>query len=425
MASDTVYAATLVVFIAVYALIAVRKIRGHDVPSWIPALAGGGAVLLVGAVTPQTAWDFVRWDAIELLLGMMLMTASLDYCGFFTIVADFLGKRFPERKTLLFAITTITSFLCMIMLNDAVVLIFTPIAIMSCRRLKADPVPYVIGIFTGANIGCAATFVGAPHCALAGSFGGVSFIQYALIAIPITIVCTIIASFMLKHHFSADLDKDFQFNNVEEEEIRTVSKNRMYACLSILAVMLILFTFNDQLGFGLGHISLVGGIIAMIVTSTSGSDAPKYIAKHVNWGILAFFFGLFILIAGVAEVGIIDSIATACGMDSKLPSIGTLALFTAVLSNLISNVPAVMLIGHIIQSNGAGTLLWAGLALISSFGANLTTIGSAANLIGIAEAEKRGFHVNFFRHLKVGVPITLVTCSVAVLYLYGLQCLGF
>ncbi len=228
---DTKFAATFAILIAVFALISLRRYKGHKIPSYLVVLVGGACVLLIGATTPRGAWGFIDWNIIGLLLGMMLITAALDWCGFFHLVADKLIKRYPDRTSFLCATVVFCSLLCTVILNDALIMIFTPIVIVFCKRMKADPFPYVVAVFTAANIGCAATFIGAPHCALCASFANLSFLKYTLIALPIVLLCTWITMVIFKRHFRKDLEKDYEFDHDDEDGMRELDRSMMYVCL--------------------------------------------------------------------------------------------------------------------------------------------------------------------------------------------------
>lgn len=194
-------------------------------------------------------------------MGMMLIAAALDKFGFFTLLAGRLIKRYPNKVSFLCATVVICSLLSMVILNDALIMIFTPIVIVFCRRMKADPFPFVVAVFTASNIGCAATFIGAPHCALCASFANMSFIEYTLIALPVTLLCTVLAMYIFKYHFRKDLEHDYERDCDKEDESQEVDRIPMYICLAILAGVLILFALSEYTKIPLGTVSVVGGIL--------------------------------------------------------------------------------------------------------------------------------------------------------------------
>lgn len=220
-------------------------------------------MLLIGAASPQEAWDFVDWDIIELLLGMMLLTAALDKSGFFHIVADRLTARYPDKMSFLCATLVICSLLCTVILNDALIMIFTPIVIVFCRRMHADPFPYIVAVFTAANIGCAATFIGAPHCALCASFAHMSFLKYTVIALPVVLLCTWITMLFFKRYFRKDLEKDYDFGPSADDGDFQVDPPLMKVCLLILGAMLLLFAMDEITHLRLGTVALGGGLAAL------------------------------------------------------------------------------------------------------------------------------------------------------------------
>ena len=160
----------------------------------------------------------------------------------------------------------------------------------------------------------------------------------------------------------------------------------------------------------------------MIIVLTDSMRAGGYVIRHVDWSILLFFTGLFVVIAGAVSSGLLDSMSELFGMgDGNVPSIGVLSGFSTVLANLVSNVPSVMLIGQLLPEGDM--VLWITLAVTSTFAGNLTLIGAAANIIVEDEGEKHGIRMDFFRYLRVGIPIAVITIVIATAYLYMLDIL--
>lgn len=410
----------LLAFLLTYSLIAVRKVHGHRIASWAAACIGAVLMLAFGVITPRYAWDFIDFGVVFQLIGMMLMTAALQYCGLFEIVVDRLMDRFDGRGHFLTAIMVMTALLTAVTLNDAVVLIFTPIVMRCCQRLRADPVPYLVGVFVAANIGCMATITGSPHNALVASESGISFILYSACAVPLTVVCMAFSVWFLRRFYTDRLDRDDDSLEHETFHSSEIDRPRLIAVCCVTAVAVVLFALSNYIGLEIYQIALGAGVVSLLIAMTKRPSAALFVAKHVDWSILVFFIGLFVVTAGVVGSGLIDSVAGVFGMgDGNVPSIAGLVGYSVVLSNLVSNVPSVMLIGQMLPVGE--TILWIALAFSASLAGNLTLIGAACNIIVQDEGERHGVRLNFFRFLKVGVPITVVTVVISVVYLYLLD----
>lgn len=413
---------SLAVFVLTYSLIAVRKVRGRRIKTWTAAVLGGGLMLLFGAVTPSEAYDYINFDVIMLLVGMMMLTASLQYCGFFEIVVDMLMERFDGRKSFLTGVMVITACLSAVMLNDAVVLIFTPIVLRCCQRVRADPVPYMVGVFVSANIGSAATVVGNPQNALVATMAGLDFVDYSVRVLPLAAICTVVSILILHRTYASRLGTEDPSLSNEVFNSREVDGPRLVAVVAVAIAALALFTVSGMVGVKVSEVALAAGAASLLIAMTGSVKAAAYVMRHVDWSILLFFIGLFVVIAGAASSGLIDSFSDAFGIGGgEVPSIGVLAAFSAVMANLVSNVPSVMLIGQLLPEGDM--MLWITLAVSSTFAGNLTLMGAAANIIVEDEGEKHGVRMNFFRYLRSGIPIAAVTLIIAVVYLYILDAL--
>ena len=409
-------------FVLTYSLIAVRKVHGRRIRTWTAAVLGGVLMLLLGVVTPSEAWDYINFEVILQLAGMMMLTASLQYCGFFEIVVDFLMRRFDNRRRFLGGVMAITACLSAVMLNDAVVLIFTPIVLRCCQRMRADPVPYMVGVFVSANIGSAATVVGNPQNALVASMAGIGFLDYSIRVISLAVICMAVAMLMMRRMYGGRLDADDASLSGETFHTREVDRSRLCAVLAVTVAALVLFAFSVPLGLRIYQIALAAGVASLIIVLTDSMRAGRYVIRHVDWSILLFFTGLFVVIAGAVSSGLLDSMSELFGMgDGNVPSIGVLSVFSTVLANLVSNVPSVMLIGQLLPEGDM--VLWITLAVTSTFAGNLTLIGAAANIIVEDEGEKHGIRMDFFRYLRVGISIAVITIVIAIAYLYMLDIL--
>jgi Na+/H+ antiporter NhaD/arsenite permease-like protein len=400
------------IFVFTYALISIGSIPKLRIDRGMAAALGGVMMVLFGIVSLIDLPGLIDLNVIFLLLGMMLLVAGLEFSGFFRIVSDLLIKRSGSRVMLLAYIMVICAVLSAVALNDAVVLIFTPVVIRCCRRTKSNPIPYLIGVMFSANIGSLATFVGNPQNAYIASHSGISFIDFSAHTLPIALVCLPIAFFIIYAMFRKSLVSDDPVPPGGDDT--EVDRIRLWAVVTIMIGALAGFALSGMFGVQTYEVALAAGVLALAVVM---SESPKNIvwaAKRVNWNVLIFFIGLFILMGGIVESGLLNQVASVFpGFgEGGTPSVIGVAAFSAVLSNLVSNVPAVMLIANMIPEGDM--MLWFALAASSTLAGNTTLIGSAANVIVAERSEEEGITFSFWKFAMIGVPVTLLTLFVAV-----------
>jgi len=187
--------------------------------------------------------------------------------------------------------------------------------------------------------------------------------------------------------------------------------------LILLVITVFFFAISSYIGVKLSEIAMVSGVISLLIVMTRGTSNAVWVAKRIDWSILFFFIGLFILMAGVVQSGLLQEIANLFpGFgDGEIPTIGGLTLFSAILANLISNVPSVMLIGEMLPAGDV--TLWLTLAAASTLAGNATLMGAAANIIVAEEAEKVDIKLNFWKYIKIGIPMSVITLIITILFL--------
>ena len=401
-----------IIFIATYAAISLRRLPGIEIGMHTAALIGAALMILLGIVSLTTAWDSLNLDVLFLLLGMMLLVGSLDACGFFNIVANLLVHKVPDGKHFLVRIMVLSAVLSALMLNDAVVLILTPAAIRCCKLLRSDPIPYLIGVFVSANIGSCATIVGNPQNAYIATHAGISFMGFTMEMLPMTVACLLVSIIIMLVLFRNRL----RIEQVETVHERIEDRSRLYATVSIAIATIVMFALSSTLNIELATIAMTGGCLALLLVATKGHGMSMNVVRRVDWKVLLFFIGLFVIMAGTVSSGLLDRIATLFpGFGDGAPSPMELTVFTVILSNLISNVPSVILIGDMLTC--ATPLTWLILSASSTLAGNLTLIGAAANVIVSEEAEKEGIRFDFRKYLITGIPVSLATLVVMYVFL--------
>ncbi len=406
----------LIILVFTYALISLNRSGRKRIDLPAAALAGGALMLLFGIVAPQRALAYINWDTILLILGMMLIVSSMQAVGFFGwISANVMKSANPVHMLVIICATT--AILSALILNDAVVLIFTPIIIQTSRRMGLSPSPYLIMEAVSSNIGGAATEVGNPQNAYIASVSGVPFHTYTALALAPTLLslaaAILIALFIGRGHFRRATDR--RVTAAPDPPVRRAPL--LFMAVLVLSVFAGFYT-SALTHFPIYAIALVGGIASLVVVPFVSGSSNQDILQNVDWGILLFFVGLFVLIAGVESSGLLGAIVLSFQRLSggAVDTVGGMTVLSALLSNVTSNVPAVLLLAPVVQ-HAPSTRLWVSLALSSTFAGNATIIGAAANVIVVRTASREGVKISLGEFALYGLPITLVSLFFTVLFL--------
>lgn len=406
----------LIVFLVTYALIALRKIPGTKIGRGGIALIGGALMIVLGILPFTEIWTYINYELLLLLFGMMLIVAGLESVGFFDIIVKRLIAGGSGCRKFLVSLMLLSATLSALMLNDAVVLLLTPVTVKCCRILKADPVPFLVGLFISSNIGSVATAVGNPQNAYIATQAGITFIEFSVRMLPLMLITIFVAVAMIVLFFRKDLDRIKDTGNADEIEEAEKDPLRLKAMFVLLLATVILFTLSDMLGIPLYVVALISGAVALLIGMTKGVKRAVWMVRRVDWSIILFFVGLFVLMGGVVTSGLLTQIT---GLfpgfgEGETPSIAGLTALSAVLSNLFSNVPSVILISEMIPSQ---EVFWITLAASSTLAGNATLIGAAANMIVAEGAEKYNVKLDFWRAVKIGLPVAIVSLLITIVYM--------
>jgi Na+/H+ antiporter NhaD/arsenite permease-like protein len=430
----------LAIFLVTYALISIRRFPKIKVERPAAALIGAALMIVLGVVTPGQAIDALNMDIILLLVGMMVLVAGLELCGFFEWVSLGMIKHSKDQFTFLVLTMVVTGSLSALVLNDTVVLLFTPIIIRTCRLLKSNPVPFLVAEAIAANIGSVATAVGNPQNAFIATQSGISFADFSAKLLPVSAVCMLVAIAILYLAYRKEINQGkaqefrrkilrdgwvaFRDELVKDDAATTRGiqklKDRrlgLYTLIGITALTFAAFVLSNVLNTPIAVIAFVGGAVALFAVPAITDVKAKDMLAGVDWSIILFFVGLFIVIEGVKTSTLLDEIERffpGFGIG-QVPSLAWLTALSAFLSNLVSNVPAVMLLSEMIPINQ--TDLWLALASSSTLAGNATILGAAANVIVAEKAEGMGVEVNFWKFTLVGFPIAMATLFVSTIML--------
>lgn len=375
------------------------------------ALLGALMLVVSGRVGTQAAWDAVDVPTLALLLGLMIVSAQLRMAGFYAAVTRRLGAWEGTPQALLAWVMIAAAALSALLANDIVCLAMAPVLVEVCARRGVQPLPYLLGLACAANIGSAATLIGNPQNMLIGQALHLSFTKYLLQATPPAVLGVAAAWAIivaLQHEWTAPATAV----EVAAEPYRQwpVAKG-----LGVLALVLAGFLFAPWPR----EVVALGGAALLL---TSRSKHTRDFMGLVDWQLLVLFAGLFVVNHAFAQAGYLAGAlgwVKGHGVDPAQPA----WLFggTLLLSNVVSNVPAVMLLLPAATYPLGGPVL----ALSSTLAGNLFIVGSIANIIVVDQAARLGVKISWHKHAAVGVPITLATLALAAAWLALLTYAGW
>lgn len=419
-------ALAVAIFVVAYALIASERIHRATV-----ALVGAAAMLLAKILTAEEAFHSLElgidWEVIFLLLGMMLIVAVLWRTGLFEYIAIWSAKRARGRPYRILVILCVTTAVASALLdNVTTVLLVVPVTVLITERLGVNPVPYLIAETLASNIGGTSTLIGDPPNIIIASAGGLSYLDFLVNLGPVVLVVLVMFLGLARVMFRAELEphpeRVAEIMGLEESEaIR--DRGLLVRALLVLAAATIGFVLHSTIGYEPATIAILGGGALLMV---SGRDRRELL-EDVEWGTLAFFTGLFVMVGALIKVGVIDSIARAAARAAggSLLTASMLILFVSgILSGLVDNIPYVAAMAPVVgQLNidlggGEGSVLWWALALGADLGGNATLIGASANVVVAGVAGRAGHPIRFVEFLKYGSLVAALSLLVSALYLW-------
>jgi Na+/H+ antiporter NhaD/arsenite permease-like protein len=396
--------ATAAIFILTYAGVALGRIPGLRLDRAGIALSGAAMMLAVGTLTPEEAYRAIDLDTVTLLLGMMIVVAHLRLSGFFRMVSGWALTYAHSPLVLLATIAITTGMLSAFLVNDAVCLVMAPLVIEVTRALRRDPIPYLLAVAMASNVGSTATITGNPQNMIIGAISRIPYSTFATTLAPVAIAGLVVVILLLTVLWWREFRRKAQLT-VEPRPARVNQPQMIKAVLVALGVIVLFFT-----GVPVAKAAILGGALLLI---TRAIKAAK-VYREIDGRLLLMFAGLFVVAAG-AEKMLLTPQMIAIVHDSRLSEVWLLTAVTAVLSNIIGNVPAVLAIRPFVQSDQHH--VWLIVAMSATLAGNLTLVGSVANLIVAERARAAGIEISFWAYCRVGVPVTVVTLVIGALWL--------
>ena len=407
--------ARLAILIATYLLIAVQRLPWGRVSRPLAALAGAVAMVTLGGLSLHDAYAAIDLDVMVFLLGVLVITAHLEAGGFFEWTAARVVLRAKSPRALLAAVVVSAGVLSAFFVNDTICLVLTPLVLAVVRPLDLKPLPYLLALALAANVGSAMTPVGNPQNMLIAVKSGLPFGRFVVaLALPSLGGLAIVFSVVAVAH-RRELARPLARAAGQPVTADTAFDARLVVrSLAVFGGALVAWL----LGFSMPLVAIVGATVLMLI---SGRDSARTLAA-VEWPLLLFFGALFVVMRGARDLPLVESLSLTAAhhlSGTALHDALVVSGAMAALSNLVSNVPAVILWLPVVPGLAHAAFIWLAMAMASTFAGNLTLLGSMANLIVAERAEARGTRVGFVEYLRVGIPTTLLTLAwgVAVLVL--------
>ncbi len=397
----------LIIFSFSYIGIAFGSFPGLAIDRTGIALLGAIAMLATGTVNEMEAFKAINLPTILLLYSLMVLSAQFTLGGLYTKVALSLTKFMEKPERFLFMLMVTSALFSAFIVNDIVCLAFAPVVCFSVLRASLNPIPFLVGLACASNIGSAATIIGNPQNMLIGQIGELNFGKYLLWCAPPTVLALgaayVIILFLYRARWQgAPLESAHATWGWNEYNAHQSHKG-------IVLALLLLVAFFTPVRRELSALAVAGILLCSRRVTT------RSLLGQVDWHLITLFCGLFIITAGMVKYGIpvkIIALLATAGLNINNPV--DYSILTLFLSNIVSNVPAVMLLLNHMDIQATQNLYM--LALVSTFAGNFLIIGSIANLITFEQARQFNVFVSVKEHAKTGIPVTLASILIALMW---------
>ena len=397
----------IVLFSATYFVMAVGRFPGYRIDRAGAALLGAALMVGLGVLSLDEAYAAIDMRTITLLLGVMIVVANLRLSGFFRVVTGFVVGRARHPLVLLVAIVAVAGSLSAFLVNDTICLVMTPLVLDLVTRLKRQPVPYLLAVAMASNAGSVATVTGNPQNMIIGSVSGIPYGTFVMTLAPVAGVALPLAILLIVALHPREFFSDARF----APQAAGPARYHRALVLKTIAVAL-----GMVAAFFAGAPVSLAAIVAGAILLFTRRVKPQKVYFEIDWPLLVMFSGLFVVVAGL-EKEVIGPEAIAAVGRLNLANVPVLAAVTAVLSNIVSNVPAVLVIKPFLATFGDPQRAWLVVAMASTLAGNFAIVGSVANLIVAERARREGVSIGFWPYFRVGAPLTILSIAFGVWWL--------
>jgi len=397
------------IFILTYVGIALGKIPGIGLDRTGIALLGAIAMVAFSILTPEQAFRSIDLSTILLLYSLMIISAQLRLGGFYTKAASSTLVLLSRPKLFLLASMILSALLSAVLANDIVCFAFTPVLAASLLHARLNPLPFLLGLAVASNIGSAATIIGNPQNMLIGQVGQWDFGTFFMWCAPPAAAALIASYGIISFTYRKYLHRTEYRHNTELVQ-NLPPFDPWQTGKGLVAVMALVVLFFTSIPREISAISIAGLLLC------SRKQKSRDILGLVDWHLITLFCALFILIQAILQNDYIhNAVAQVAARGYSLHDLSILTWTSLILSNIFSNVPAVMLLVTFLSADKAAE--WYTLAVASTFAGNLFLLGSIANLIVVEQAAGAGIRITFREHAYIGIPVTLASFVILLLWI--------
>lgn len=418
--------AALAIFIVAYALIATERV--HRVAA---ALGGVAGMVVIGLVDAGTAFfdehTGVDWNVIFLLFGMMIIVGVLKQTGLFEFLALWAAKRSGGHPyKLLVLLVLVGAAVAPILDNVTCVLLVAPVTLSVCRRLQLPSAPYLISLILASNIGGMSTLIGDPPNIIIASRAGLTFTDFLVHSLPLTIILLVLFVVMARWLFREDMTVMGNVHGLDDlRPVDAITNVRMLRrSLVVLLLVMVAFSLHSVMHLDPSVVAMMGAGAMVLVSRTE----PEEFLEEVEWATLAFFMALFVLVGALVQVGVIGAISEwAADAMGERELLGATALLfgSGIVGAFVDNIPYTTATVPVVEEmvagtgvSGADSPLWWAFVFGADLGGNATAVAAGANVVVLGIAAKAGEPISFWGFTRYGVVVTVMTLLVAWAYVY-------
>lgn len=413
---------TQVISIAIFTAVIV-SIISEKINRTVAAFCGAVLMILTHVLTLEESISYIDFNTLGVLVGMMIVVSIVRNSGLFEYIAIHTAKKTngdPWKVMICFIL--ITAILSGVLDNVTTVLLIGPMTIVICEILKVNPVPFLMTEIIASNVGGTATLIGDPPNIMIGSAANLTFTDFIVNLGPVVVIIMICIIICFKFIYGKELkihNYDTHFSDLDENKA-IKDKTLLLKSIVVLLCILLGFIFHSKLHLESSVVALSGAALMLLI---SNQDVDEIITS-VEWPTIVFFTGLFVVVGGLSESGVIHGLATLLIDVTKDNMTLTLIIVlwnSALISSFLDNIPFVATLIPLIltmQAEGVNVMpLWWAISLGACLGGNGTLIGASANVVLASVGDKHGFPINFKKYFKLGFPIMILTIVISTIYL--------